>query len=187
MPLTEFLFQTYWRRAWIIICWLFVCFSLFTWKFTQYRNRKAFEVMGYCLCIAKGSAETLKFNMALILLPVYRNTIMWLRKNRSLNSSISFNDNINFHKLIASCIVIGVILHGGTHIAYAFPRIVGCSHSIFRTTIGADFQNHQPSYIEILSTIEAATGITMVLLMGMLLVYLGLVMDDVHKGTIMGR
>ncbi|KAF9626661.1 hypothetical protein IFM89_038495 [Coptis chinensis] len=133
--------------------------------YIEYRNRKAFEVMGYCLCTAKGAAETLKFNMALILLPVCRNTITWLRKNRSLNSIIPFNDNINFHKLIAAVIVIGVILHGGTHLACDFPRIAGCSHSIFRTTIGADFQNHQPSYIEILATIEAATGITMVLLM----------------------
>ncbi|KAF9598359.1 hypothetical protein IFM89_027232 [Coptis chinensis] len=128
-----------------------------------------------------------RFNMALILLPVCQNTITWLRKNRSLNSNIPFNDNMNFHKLIAACIVIGVILHGGTHLACDFPRIAGCSHSIFRTTIGADFQNHQPSYIEILATREDATGITMVLLMGTSLVYLGLVMDDVQKGTIMGR
>ncbi|KAF9590253.1 hypothetical protein IFM89_032031 [Coptis chinensis] len=152
--------------------------SIGTKAIKKYRNRKAFEVMGYCLCTAKGVAETLKFNMALILLPICRNTITWLRKNRSLNSIIPFNDNINFHKLIAACIVIGVILHGGMHLACDFPRIAGCSHSIFRTTIGVDFQNHQLSYIEILVTIEAATGITMVLLM---------VMDDIQKGTIMGR
>ncbi|PIA63199.1 hypothetical protein AQUCO_00200899v1 [Aquilegia coerulea] len=165
MSLAEFLFRTHWRRAWIIICWLIVCFSLFTWKFTQYRNRKAFEVMGYCLCAAKGAAETLKFNMALILLPVCRNTITWLRKNRSINSVIPFNDNVNFHKLIAGGIVIGVILHGGTHLACDFPRIVGCNHSVFRRTIGSGFQNHQPSYFEILLTTESATGIAMVVLM----------------------
>ncbi|PIA42713.1 hypothetical protein AQUCO_02000280v1 [Aquilegia coerulea] len=61
--------------------------------------KKAFEVMGYCLCAAKGAAETLKFNMALILLPVCRNTITWLWKNRSINSVIPFNDNVNFHKI----------------------------------------------------------------------------------------
>jgi len=37
--------------------------------------------MGYCLSTAKGAAETLKFNMALILFPVCRNSITWLRKN----------------------------------------------------------------------------------------------------------
>ncbi|KAF8389943.1 hypothetical protein HHK36_024462 [Tetracentron sinense] len=161
----EILFRTYWRRAWIVVCWLIVCFTLFTWKFMQYRRRNAFEVMGFCICTAKGAAETLKFNMALILLPVCRNTITWLRENRRINSVIPFNDNINFHKLIAGGIVVGVILHGGTHLTCDFPRISGCDRSIFRRTIAAHFHNHQPSYMEILATTEVATGIAMVILM----------------------
>lgn len=96
---TEILFRSYWRRAWIVLLWLIICSALFAWKFTQYRHRAAFQVMGYCVSTAKGAAETLKFNMALILLPVCRNTITWLRKNRSINSIIPFNDNINFHKV----------------------------------------------------------------------------------------
>lgn len=96
----EIFFRTYWRRAWIVTLWLIICFALFAWKFTQYSHRKAFEVMGYCLCTAKGAAETLKFNMALILLPVCRNTMTWLRMNNSINSVVPFNDNINFHKVI---------------------------------------------------------------------------------------
>jgi hypothetical protein len=54
--------------------------------------------MGYCLLTAKGAAETLKFNMALILLPVCRNTITWLRSTR-LGPLVPFDDNINFHKV----------------------------------------------------------------------------------------
>ena len=102
----EILFRSYWRRAWIILFWLAACIVLFTWKFIQYRHRTAFEIMGYCLSTAKGAAETLKFNMALILLPVCRNTITWLRSNRRINSVIPFNDNINFHKVI---VVLGCI------------------------------------------------------------------------------
>ncbi|OVA02147.1 Cytochrome b245 [Macleaya cordata] len=165
MSTMEIAFRTYWRRAWIVTLWLIICIALFVWKFMQYRERKAFDVMGYCLCTAKGAAETLKFNMALILLPVCRNTITWLRKNRLLNSVIPFNDNINLHKLIAGGIVIGVILHGGTHLTCDFPRIAGCSRSTFRRTIAVHFGNHQPSYIEILATTEVATGIIMVILM----------------------
>ncbi|XP_077230452.1 respiratory burst oxidase homolog protein F-like [Tasmannia lanceolata] len=161
----EILIRTQWRRAWIIAFWLITCFLLFTWKFMQYRRRSAFEVMGFCLCTAKGAAETLKFNMALILLPVCRNTVTWLRTNRRINSVIPFNDNINFHKLIAGGIVIGVILHGGTHLACDFPRIAGANHSIFRRTIAGDFRHRQPSYVEILATTEAVTGITMAILM----------------------
>ncbi|GMJ05804.1 ARABIDOPSIS THALIANA RESPIRATORY BURST OXIDASE HOMOLOG F, respiratory burst oxidase protein F [Hibiscus trionum] len=161
----EILFRSNWRRAWIILLWLMICFTLFTWKFIQYSHRSAFQVMGYCLSTAKGAAETLKFNMALILLPVCRNTLTWLRKNPGFSSVIPFNDNINFHKLIAGGIVIGVILHGGTHLACDFPRISGSDRSVFRQTIAARFGYQQPSYLQILATTEVATGIAMVILM----------------------
>lgn len=78
--------------------WISICVGLFTWKFIQYRNRAAYDVMGYCVTTAKGAAETLKFNMALILLPVCRNTITWLRSTK-LGVVVPFDDNINFHKV----------------------------------------------------------------------------------------
>ncbi|CAN1331676.1 Respiratory burst oxidase homolog protein D, partial [Linum perenne] len=107
----EILFRAYWRRSWILLIWLIICFSLFTWKFIQYKHRMAFEI-------------------------------------------------------VAGGIVIGVILHGGTHLACDFPRISGSDKATFRQTIAADFGYHQPSYVEILATTEVATGIAMVLLMG---------------------
>lgn len=91
-----------WKRIWVIALWLSICAALFTWKFIQYKNRDAFHVMGYCLTVAKGAAETLKFNMALILLPVCRNTITWLRTKTKLGMAVPFDDNINFHKV---CII----------------------------------------------------------------------------------
>lgn len=165
MSRTEVLFRTYWRRAWVVLLWVLACLGLFVWKFVQYRHRSGFEVMGYCLPTAKGAAETLKLNMALVLLPVCRNTITWLRKHRPINSVIPFNDNINFHKVIAGGIVVGVILHGGTHLACDFPRISESDRSIFRQTIAAGFGYHRPTYVQILSTTEVASGIAMVVLM----------------------
>ncbi|MQM16782.1 hypothetical protein Taro_049742 [Colocasia esculenta] len=162
----EVLARAHWRRVWAVSLWLAACAALFAWKFQQYRRRAAFEVMGYCLCAAKGAAETLKLNMALVLLPVCRNTVTWLRRHRWLSYAVPFNDNVNFHKLIAGGIVVGVILHGGTHLACDFPRIAGADRAVFRQTIAADFQHRQPSYAEILVTTEGATGIAMVLLMG---------------------
>ncbi|KAG6587580.1 Respiratory burst oxidase-like protein A, partial [Cucurbita argyrosperma subsp. sororia] len=161
----EMLLRSQWRRAWMVALWLVICLALFYWKFIQYCRRMEFEVMGYCLSIAKGAAETLKFNMALILLPVCRSTITRLRRNLSLNSVIPFNDNLNFHKLVAGGIAVGVILHGGTHLVCDFPRISNCDKSIFQRTIASRFNYHQPSYLEILSTTETLTGIIMVTLM----------------------
>ena len=88
-----------WRRIWFLFLWLVLNISLFAWKFYQYERRSAFEMMGYCVCVAKGAAETLKLNMAFILLPVCWNTLTRLRST-ALSSIIPFDDSINFHKVI---------------------------------------------------------------------------------------
>lgn len=90
--------QENWKRIWVIALWISIMIGLFAWKFFQYRQKAAFKIMGYCLLTAKGAAETLKFNMALILLPVCRNTITWLRSTW-LGYFVPFDDNINFHKV----------------------------------------------------------------------------------------
>lgn len=87
-----------WQRAWVVALWVTAMAALFAWKFIQYRHRAAFRVMGYCLPAAKGAAETLKLNMALVLLPVCRNTLTWLRSTRA-RLFVPFNDNITFHKV----------------------------------------------------------------------------------------
>jgi respiratory burst oxidase len=91
--------QDNWKRIWVVALWLSICAGLFTWKFIQYKHRAVFDVMGYCVTTAKGAAETLKFNMAIILLPVCRNTITWLRSKTKLGIAVPFDDNINFHKV----------------------------------------------------------------------------------------
>ncbi|RWW75296.1 hypothetical protein BHE74_00016679 [Ensete ventricosum] len=88
-----------WQRVWVMALWLCICAGLFAWKFVQYRHRAVYHVMGYCVCVAKGGAETLKFNMALILLPVCRNTVTWLRTKTKLGKVVPFDDNLNFHKV----------------------------------------------------------------------------------------
>lgn len=88
-----------WQRVWVMALWIGVMAGLFTYKYIQYKNKAAFEVMGHCVCMAKGAAETLKFNMALILLPVCRNTITWLRNKTKLGGVVPFDDNLNFHKV----------------------------------------------------------------------------------------
>ncbi|BBH03408.1 respiratory burst oxidase protein F [Prunus dulcis] len=133
---------------------------LFTWKFYQYKQKKAFHVMGYCLLTAKGAAETLKFNMALVLLPVCRNTITWLRNTR-LGFFVPFDDNINFHKTIAAAIVVGVILHAGNHLACDFPRLIEVSKSDYDKYLVQDFGKHKPKYIDLIKGAEGMTGIIM--------------------------
>ncbi|KAG8373867.1 hypothetical protein BUALT_Bualt11G0069900 [Buddleja alternifolia] len=152
-----------WQRGWLILLWVLAMAGLFTWKFLQYRQKTAFHVMGYCLTTAKGAAETLKLNMALILLPVCRNILTWLRSTRA-RLLIPFDDNINFHKVIAYAIAIGVIIHGGTHLTCDFPRIVRSSPEKF-LHIASDFDGKKPTFSSLLSGVVGTTGIAMVVLM----------------------
>ncbi|XP_028759962.1 respiratory burst oxidase homolog protein E [Neltuma alba] len=153
----------HWQRGWILLLWLASIAFLFTWKFYQYRNKAAFQVTGYCLPIAKGAAETLKLNMALILLPVCRNTLTWLRSTRA-RSFVPFDDNINFHKMIACAIAIGVAVHAGNHLACDFPSLINSSPEKF-ALISSDFHNKKPTYKTLLTGVEGVTGISMTVLM----------------------
>ncbi|XP_024542978.1 respiratory burst oxidase homolog protein F [Selaginella moellendorffii] len=161
---TKYFLAENWKRIWVLALWIAACVGLFTWKFVQYRNKAAFDVMGYCLCIAKGAAETLKLNMALILFPMCRNFLTYLRSTW-LNQVVPFNDNINFHKTIAAGIVVGVLLHGGMHITCDIPRLVSYDEEEFIAKIGRGFNYRQPTYWEVVKGVEGVTGIVMVVLM----------------------
>ncbi|XP_057967536.1 respiratory burst oxidase homolog protein A-like [Malania oleifera] len=156
--------QENWRRIWVLSLWVLIMVGLFTWKFLQYKQKSAFKVMGYCLLTAKGAAETLKFNMALILLPVCRNTITWLRSTK-LGYFVPFDDNINFHKTIAAAIVIGVILHAGNHLACDFPRLESASEKYYSKYLADDFGKKKPTYADLVRGPEGVTGILMVIFM----------------------
>ena len=109
---TKYLVMDNWQRLWVMMLWLGILAGLFTYKFVQYRHKAAYKVTGYCVCTAKGAAETLKFNMALILLPVCRNTITWLRNKTRLGVLVPFDDNLNFHKVLNNSLILNDAISG---------------------------------------------------------------------------
>nr|CAB3477252.1 unnamed protein product [Digitaria exilis] len=153
-----------WKRIWVLSLWGVLNISLFIFKFVQYRRRAVFEVMGYCVCIAKGAAETLKLNMALILLPVCRNTLTWLRST-VLSKVVPFDDNINFHKVIALAIAIASATHTLEHVLCDFPRVVSCPKEKFMEKLGPFFNYVQPTWPILLTSIPGWTGILLILIM----------------------
>ncbi|KAG1370258.1 Respiratory burst oxidase-like protein C [Cocos nucifera] len=154
-----------WKRVWVMAVWLAICAGLFTWKFIQYRRRAAYDVMGYCVCVAKGGAETLKFNMAIILLPVCRNTITWLRNKTKLGAALPFDDNLNFHKVIAVGITVGVGLHAISHLTCDFPRLLHASDAAYKPMVPFFGKTRPNNYWWFVKGTEGWTGITMVVLM----------------------
>ncbi|XVF54814.1 hypothetical protein PTKIN_Ptkin05aG0212000 [Pterospermum kingtungense] len=162
---TKYFLLDNWQRAWVMALWIGVMCGLFTYKYIEYRRREdVFKVMGHCVCFAKGAAETLKFNMALILLPVCRNTITWLRNKTRLGVAVPFDDNLNFHKVIAVAISIGVGIHGISHLACDFPRLLHATPDEYKPMV--QYFGEQPkSYWHFVKHVEGETGIVMVVLM----------------------
>ncbi|KAI3430082.1 uncharacterized protein J3R85_008375 [Psidium guajava] len=154
-----------WKRLWVMALWVAIVSGLFAYKFVQYRNKAAFGVMGYCVCVAKGGAETLKFNMALILLPVCRNTITWLRNKTRLGVAVPFDDNLNFHKVIAAGIAVGVGLHAISHLTCDFPRILHASPEVYAPMKPYFGEVQPPNYWWFVKGVEGVTGVVMVVLM----------------------
>ncbi|KAD4585555.1 hypothetical protein E3N88_23156 [Mikania micrantha] len=153
-----------WRRCWVIILWTGIMVGLFIWKYIQYKNRAVYDVLGACVCIAKGAAETLKLNMAIMLLPVCRNTITWLRNKTKLGVIVSFDDNISFHQMIAVAIAIGVGLHAISHLACDFPRLIHATEEEYRP-MQHFFGDQAKNYWHFVKEVEGYTGIIMVVLM----------------------
>ncbi|KAL6608038.1 hypothetical protein ACP70R_041101 [Stipagrostis hirtigluma subsp. patula] len=153
-----------WKRIWVISLWAIANLALFVFKFVQYRNRAVFEVMGYCVCVAKGAAETCKLNMALILLPVCRNTLTALRST-ALSKVVPFDDNINFHKVIALAIATGAGTHTLAHVTCDFPRLVSCPRDKFQEKLGHFFNFVQPTWGTLLASTPGWTGILLILIM----------------------
>lgn len=153
-----------WRRIWVIALWLATNLVLYIWKDEQFKQSPLYKISGSCLCHAKASAEILKLNMALILLPVCRRTLTMLRST-FLGAFLPFDDNINFHKLIALAIVIATTIHTLMHMACNFPLLSSCPKDKFMAIAGPLFHYHQPTYWFFLQTNVGITGILMIFIM----------------------
>ncbi|XP_004309557.1 PREDICTED: respiratory burst oxidase homolog protein C [Fragaria vesca subsp. vesca] len=153
-----------WKRVWVMALWIGIMAALFAYKYVQYKNRAAYHVMGHCVSMAKGAAETLKFNMALILLPVCRNTITLLRNKTKLGVAVPFDDNLNFHKVIAIGISVGVGIHSIYHLACDFPRLIKAD-SVTYAPMRQYFGEQPSNYWFFVKSVEGVTGIIMVVLM----------------------
>ncbi|KAF7840203.1 respiratory burst oxidase-like protein C [Senna tora] len=161
---TKYFLQDNWKRTWVLALWIIVMAVLFSYKFMQYRRRAAYEVMGHCVCMAKGAAETLKLNMALILLPVCRNTLTWIMTRTKLGVVVPFSDHLNFHKVIAVGVTIGVAIHSIYHLACDFPRLLLANKEKYKP-MEQYFGPQASSYWHFVKSWEGVTGIIMVVLM----------------------
>ncbi|KAL0537697.1 hypothetical protein IC582_026682 [Cucumis melo] len=156
------------KQIWFSTLWLAINVSLFIWKFNEYKEKKPFdyELMNYCIGIAKGSAETLKFNMGLILFLVCRRTLTTL-KSTFLSSIFPFDDYIFFHMMVGLAISIATFIHMAMHLGCGFPLLSTLSLSYkLKGIIEPSFDHSKkPSYFDLILSVPGVTGILMFIIM----------------------
>ncbi|XP_074863716.1 NADPH oxidase 1 [Carettochelys insculpta] len=113
----------HWFSAVVIVTWLGLNVFLFTYYFLLFdRDKKFFYtrvLLGSALAWARASAKCLNFNSMLILLPVCRNLLSFLRGTcsccrRTMRKQL--DHNLTFHKLVAYTIALFTAVHIIAHL-----------------------------------------------------------------------
>ncbi|KAM6467735.1 NADPH oxidase 3 [Liasis olivaceus] len=107
----------------LVLLWLGMNFYLFTETFFWYEYEDAYlytrVMLGSALAWARASATCLNFNCLLILLPVSRNLISFLRGRSFCCRTIlrrQLDKNITFHKMIAYGVAVNATIHIIAHL-----------------------------------------------------------------------
>ncbi|KAG0300992.1 hypothetical protein BGZ98_008712 [Dissophora globulifera] len=111
--------KSYWQyRVIFHTLWVLIHVGLFGLAFFNFFYSDNFEIarskLGVTLPIARGAALVLHVNSGLILFPVCRTLISWLRST-PLNRIVPFDRALKFHKTIAWSIVFFSIVHTVAH------------------------------------------------------------------------
>ncbi|XP_048191788.1 NADPH oxidase 1 [Perognathus longimembris pacificus] len=121
----------HWFSILILVAWLGLNVYLFVSAFLNFeKNEKYYytrEILGTALAVARATARCLNFNSMLVLIPVCRNLLSFLRGtcsfcNRTLRKPLDYN--LTFHKLVAYTICIFTVIHIIAHL-FNFERYSG--------------------------------------------------------------
>ena len=104
----------YWQNHWSHLLILTVYVSINLWLFGQaVQHYAGMGANGY-VQLARGCGACLNFNGALILLPMLRRGLTWLRRT-VVGSYVPLDANIAFHKLVAHVMFALSVVHAGAH------------------------------------------------------------------------
>ncbi|XP_016051238.1 PREDICTED: NADPH oxidase 1 isoform X3 [Miniopterus natalensis] len=118
----------HWLSVLVLVTWLGLNAFLFTHAFLSYEKGDKYyytrEILGSALAWARASARCLNFNSMLILLPMCRNLLSFLRGTcsfcrRTLRKQL--DHNLTFHKLVAYMICLHTAIHIIAHL-FNFER-----------------------------------------------------------------
>ena len=119
----------------IKIAFLTVYWGVNLWLGVGALQKYAALGVNFYVQIARAGGAILNFNGALILLPMMRNFLTWLRKTR-INNFIPIDESIQFHKLIGYVMFIAALVHTGAHFFNYTTLTVPFAQSLFGTKAG---------------------------------------------------
>ncbi|KAF9428635.1 hypothetical protein BGZ94_001658 [Podila epigama] len=106
------------RRYVFFITWFILHVLLFIWGIFRVKNGDNLEILNeplnWSLWIARGGGMCLIWDCSLILLPVCRNILRFLRVS-FLNNLIPIDENIWFHRITAYSILFCTVVHSVAH------------------------------------------------------------------------
>ncbi|KAI8866076.1 hypothetical protein GQ42DRAFT_165716 [Ramicandelaber brevisporus] len=105
--------NTIFLAIWIVLQCLAFTLSCMNYQYSGDFVRTR-VLLGWSFVIARAAALVLHINVALILLPMCRTVISWLRTT-SLNRVIDFDASTAFHKVIGWSLLVFTLVHTGAH------------------------------------------------------------------------
>ncbi|XP_008590193.1 PREDICTED: NADPH oxidase 1-like, partial [Galeopterus variegatus] len=118
----------HWFSVLVLAVWLGLNIFLFVYAYLKYAKGDKYyytrEILGSTLACARASAFCLNFNSMLILLPMCRNLLSFLRGTCSFCSRTmrkQLDHNLTFHKLVAYMICLHTAIHIIAHL-FNFDR-----------------------------------------------------------------
>eukprot|EP00742_Colponemidia_sp_Colp-10_P005362 GILJ01005730.1.p1 GENE.GILJ01005730.1~~GILJ01005730.1.p1 ORF type:complete len:1207 (-),score=135.75 GILJ01005730.1:170-3724(-) len=142
-------FVGFWTEGRIFMA-VFILFDIFLYFYGFFSYLSGAEFWAFPS--AKGAGAVLNFNCALVLVPVMRNLLSWLRTT-PVAQYIPLDEPIEFHKIVGISISFFTLLHVVFH-AINFDSY----RRVYRATIGSQ-----------LNTLAGVTGIMLIIIMGVLM------------------
>ncbi len=115
----------------VVLIWAAANIALFAWAVARYQQQGA----PWMVQIARGGGACLNFNGALILLPMMRRTLTWLRRTW-LHHILPVDESIAFHKLVGHAMWGFALLHTAAHFTNYALNTKSFVGSLFMTKAG---------------------------------------------------
>ncbi|CAD7701971.1 unnamed protein product [Ostreobium quekettii] len=143
------------RALWIVVLTAGLL-GMFYWRLSMYLTGPKCDLMGWTLPLAKGCGQMVKFTTTLILLPVSRTTMTWLRET-PLRHIVPFDDAMQFHILLGKLGFIFAWIHTIAHVNDIYRWGDPESSQLYYAAFPGE--KKQPTHLELCMSLVAVTGI----------------------------